>query len=282
MTNCEWLDSKLEAYFCDELIGDDLGRFQSHLASCANCRQQVEGLKGIDPLMRRVLQHRLSIAQMAAHTNGRPRVFRVVLTAAATLAAAGILLVVGMRSTQETPAPSATVQPPAIQVPVQPDGIKKDSAPEQSVNLGKPSLDGTPAKPASQPQLDNPAANGPEFMITEATGYTATLETYRGRILLFGVISPAQKAAVSNLEQLYEAFGANGRVAIFAVARHREDDFRGVKVPLFFNNGSKLLGAGEGEFRLVDSTGKTKLEGNLSDPAGVARIKSELGQLGIR
>ena len=282
MTNCEWLDSKLEAYFCDELIGDDLGRFQSHLASCANCRQQVEGLKGIDPLMRRVLQHRLSIAQMAAHTNGSPRVFKLVLTAAATVAAAVILLVVGMRSTQETPAPSATVQPPAIQAPAHPgDGIKKDSAPAQSVNLGKP-LDGTPVKPASQPQLDNPAANGPEFMITEATGYTATLETYRGRILLFGVISPDQKAAVSNLEQLYEAFGANGRVAILAVARHREDDFRGVKVPLFFNNGSKLLGAGEGEFRLVDATGKTKLVGNLSDAAGVARIKSELGQLGIR
>jgi len=281
MTNCEWLNSKLEAYFSDDLTGDDLRRFQTHLTSCPECRQQVEGLKRIDPLMRGVLNHRLAIAQMATHTNSRPRVFRLALAAAGTVAAAVILLVIGMRSTEQIPAPSATNQPPAIQSTTEPDGIKKDSTQEQKVNLGKP-LDGTPVKPALQPELDNPIANGPEFMITEATGYTATLETYRGRVLLFGVVSPAQKAAVSNLEQLYEAFGANGRVAIFGVARHREDEFRGVRVPLFFNNGSKLLGAGEGEFRLLDATGKTKLEGNLSDSADVARIRTELGQLGIR
>jgi hypothetical protein len=282
MTNCEWLSSKLEAYFCDDLAGEELRRFQTHLASCQECSQEVESLKQIDPLVRSVLQHRLAIAKTAVRTNGRPRVFKLALAIGGTLAAAILLGVYGMRSTPEPSAPPVASQPPAIERTTEPDGIKKGSGEEQNVRLGKP-LDGTPVNPALQPHLDDPLVNGPEFAITDdRTGYSQTLETYRGRVLLFGVVSPAQKAAVSNLEQIYEDFGSNGGVAILAVARHRKDDLRGAKVPLFFNNGSKLLGAGEGEFRLVDAKGKTKLEGSLSDPADLARIKSELGQPGIR
>jgi hypothetical protein len=192
-----------------------------------------------------------------------------------------VLLVIGMRFNQQAPAPAVAVQPPAIQNPIELTPIKKGSAEEPTVIQGKPA-DGPPAQPAPQPHLDNATVNGPEFAITDASGYAYTLETYRGRVLLFGVVSPDQKTVVSNLEQIYEAFGSNGRVAIRGVARHRDDEFRGAKFPLFFNNGSKLLGAGEGEFRLLDATGKLRLEGSLADPASVARIKTEMGQLGIR
>jgi hypothetical protein len=280
MTNCEWLNSKLEAYFCDDLAGDEQQRFHAHLASCSDCRQYMESFNRITPLVRGVLQHRLAIAQTAVRSNGRPRVFKLALATVSTLAVALIVLVVGMRTVHEAPAPAIAVQPPAIQRSAEPDGIKKESQ-EPPINLAKP-LDGTPAQPAPQPQLDEALANGPEFAITDAAGYTLTLETYRGRVLLFGVVSADQKSAVSNLEQLYDAFGSNGRVAMLAVARHRTDDFRGVKVPLFFNNGSKLLGAEAGEFRLLDATGKMRLEGSLTDSANIARVKNELGQLGIR
>jgi len=279
MTNCEWLNSKLEAYFCSDLAGDEQQRFQAHLASCADCRQNVESFSAIDPLVRGVLQHRLAIAQTAVRSNGRPRVFRLALGTVGALAVAVIVLIIGMKNVQEAPAPAVAAQPPAIQSQTEPDGIKKDSH-EQTINLAKP-VDGTPAQPAPQPQLDDALANGPEFAITDAAGYTMTLETYRGRVLLYGVVSPDQKSAVSSLEQLYEAFGSNG-AAILAVARHRTDDFRGTKVPLFFNNGSKLLGAEAGEFRLLDPTGKIRLEGSLADSTHIARIKNELGQLGIR
>jgi hypothetical protein len=285
MTNCEWLNSKLEAYFCDDLAGEDVRRFQAHLSLCAECRQQMDSFNQIDPLVRGVLQHRLVVAQMAVRGNGHSRGFKLVLAVAGggTLAAALVLLVIGMGSTQQqNPAlPVAVQQPPAISSPIEPDGIKKNSGQEQKVNLGKP-LDGPPVQPAPQPHLDDALANGPDFAVADAAGYPFTLEKYRGRALLVGVVSPDQKTAVSNLEQLYEAFGSNSRVAILAVARHRDDKFRDAKFPLFFNNGSKLLGAREGEFRLLDPTGKMKLDGSLADPASVMRIRNELGQLGIR
>jgi hypothetical protein len=43
-----------------------------------------------------------------------------------------------------------------------------------------------------------------------------------------------------------------------------------------------LLGVREGEFLLIDAAGKTRLEGSLTDSASVARIRSQLAQLGIR
>jgi hypothetical protein len=171
----------------------------------------------------------------------------------------------------------AVKQPPIVS-PLEPE-VKKDDS--QSGPLRAKPEDGTPVKPAPQPHLDA-LDNGPDFGITDAPGQAATLETYRGRVLVFGLLSPDQKAAVNHLEQVYEAFGTNPGVRVLAVARHREDDFTGAKFPLFFNNGSKLLGAQEGEFILVDASGKVRLKDSLADPASVARIRSELGQLGIR
>jgi hypothetical protein len=279
MTNCEWFDSKLEAYFCDELGGEELQRFQAHLTSCSHCREQVQSLREIDPLVQGVMRHRLAVAQTAVQANGRPRVLRFAL-AAGTLAAAVVLVVVGLPFFQEIPAPTIAIQPPGV---VDPIGTEIKKAPDTPANIyrSKPT-DGTPVEPVPQPHLDEALANGPDFALVDAGGYTTNLESYRDRVLLFGVVSPEQKAAVANLEQLYEAFGSNPKVRILAVARHRDDKFGGTKFPLFFNNGSKLLGAQEGEFILVDPAGKTKLEGSLSDSRNVARIRSEFGQLGIR
>jgi Putative zinc-finger len=278
MTNCEWMNSRLEAYFCDDLSDPELQRFRTHLETCAKCQHEVSSLKSIDPLLRGVLRHRLALAQRPVHSNGRPRILRLAL-AAGSLAAALVLLVLGSTYYQETPAPSVAAKPPAVEISTEPR-VKKDATP-QEVQLSKP-LDGTPVRLAPQPHLDTPQANGPAFSITDAAGYPFTLDTYRGRVLLFGVVSPEQKAAVNNLEQIYEAYGSNPKVGIFAVARHREDEFTEAKFPLFFNNGSKLLGVQEGQFILVDPSGRTRLQESLADPANMARIKNEFGELGIR
>jgi hypothetical protein len=96
------------------------------------------------------------------------------------------------------------------------------------------------------------------------------------------VISSDQKAAVTSLQQIYDAFGSNRGIRVLGVARHRADSFDGVTVPIFSNQGSKLMGLSDGQFLLVDSSGKTRLQGSLSDARSIARLGSQLEQMGIR
>ena len=279
MTNCDRFRSKLEAYFCDTLADEDLRFCQTHLESCAECGSEVESLKSVDPLVRAVLQRRLMLARMAAQANTRPRVLKLGM-AAVGVAAAVFLLSVGTVFLRETPPPPVIVHqlPP---VPVETD-VRKDAVEQEIPGLLKPTKGGKPVEPAPQPYLDSPQVDGPDFAITDAAGYPRTLETYRGRVVLFGVLSPEQKAAVSNLQQVYDDFGSNPGIRVFAVARRREDKLNSATLPTHFNNGSKLLGVQEGQFLLIDAAGKTRLEGSLADSASVARIKSQLAQLGIR
>jgi hypothetical protein len=278
MTNCDRFRSKLEAYFCDTLADEDLRFGQTHLEACAECSREVESLKSVDPLVRAVLQRRHMLARMAARANTRPRVLKLGL-AAVGLAVAVFGLSVGTVLLRETPPPPVVVHP-LPPVPVDTD-VRKDAVDQEIPGLLKPK-DGKPAEPAPQPYLDSAQVDGPDFAITDAAGYTRTLENYRGRVVLFGVLSPEQKAAVSNLQQIYDDFGSNPGIRVFAVARRREDKLNSATLPTHFNNGSKLLGVQEGQFLLIDAAGKTRLEGSLTDSASLARIKGQLAQLGIR
>ena len=277
MTNCEWLNSRLEAYFCDDLADPELQRFQQHLETCAHCRYEVESLTEIDPLMRGVLQHRMAIAHRSAQTNGRSRVLKLGL-AFGSFTAALVLAVLGLKLYQDIPAPPVAFQPPAMEQPLEP--VKKDTDP-QEIRLSKP-LAGSPVRPVPQPHLDTALANGPDFAITDGTSFIWTLDDYRGRITFFSVLTPEQQTAVNHVEQLYDQFGSNPKARIFGVQRHREDEFRGTKFPLYLNHGSRLLEVKEGQFILLDASGQPRLRGSLADPASVARIKSELAELGIR
>jgi hypothetical protein len=280
MTNCDRFRSQLEAYFCETLADEDLRFSQTHLESCRECGREVESLKSVDPLVRAVLQRRLMLARMAAQANTRPRALKLGL-AAVGLAATVFGLSVGMVLLRETPPPPVFAQqqqPPPVPVETE---VRKDAVEQETPGLLKPK-DGKPAEPAPQPHLDSPQVDGPDFAIMDAAGYNRTLEFYRGRIVLFGVLSPEQKAAVSNLQQIYDDFGSNPGVRVFAVARRREDKLNSATLPTHFNNGSKLLGVREGQFLLIDAAGKTRLEGSLADSASVGRIRSQLGQLGVR
>ena len=97
--------------------------------------------------------------------------------------------------------------------------MRKDAVAQEIPGLAKPK-DGKPVEPAPQPHLDVSSGRmDPTSPSSDAAGYTRTLETYRGRVFLFGVLSPEQKAAVSNLQQIYDDFGSNPGIRIFAVAR---------------------------------------------------------------
>src|SRR5205085_8033166 len=78
-TNCQWCESKLEAFFSEDLGSADLELFQAHLASCEECSRQVKELREIDPMVHQVLQHRLVQARAAGQWNTRPRVWKVAL-----------------------------------------------------------------------------------------------------------------------------------------------------------------------------------------------------------
>jgi len=283
MTNCQWCESKLEAYFSEDLDQKDLGLFQSHVTSCAECGRQVQELRDIDPMVRQVLQYRIAQARTAGQWNTRPRVLRVAL-AGSGIALAVVLGIGVLALRQETPAPAIAAKPPEV---VQPAPSPVVESPKQKTSsltapkLGKPN-EGTPVPPAPQPELDARPAGGPEFAIIDASGEASTLETYRGHVLLFGVVSSDQKEATANLQELYQAFGSNPNLRILGVANHRDDRIEGATFPIRFNNASKLLGVRNGQFLVVDSAGNSKLKGSLANAADLTRARTQLGQLGIK
>lgn len=279
MTNCHWVTSKIEAYFCDTLSDEDLHLFRTHVASCPECRSQIESFKEIDAGVRTLFHSRLRLAQRAAQTNTRPRVLRLAM-AGAGLTLAAILLGMGLMVFQVAPGPEALQTPPSVPVPV-PEIIKeKQNTPVETLRA-KPGA-GTPATAAPQPNLDLRSPDGPDFAITDAAGYIATLETYRGRILLFAVVSSEQKAAMKNLQQIYDAFGSRPEIRIVGVSSRRDDELAGATFPKFFNQGSRLMGVREGDYLLIDASGNSRVGGSLSDAASVARVRDQLAQMGIR
>jgi hypothetical protein len=279
-TNCQWCQSKLEAFFAEELNPGDLGVFRTHLTSCEDCNRQVQELNGIDPAVREVFQRRLATARAAAQWNTRPRVRRLAL-AGSTIAVAAVLGIGVLTNREPSPTPKMVDHQPAVteQAPTAVVEAPKEK-PSQAVDpkLTKPE-EGTPTPPAPQPQLDQRPADGPDFAIIDANGQSNTRDAYRGRVLLFGVISSDQKEAVTNLQELYQSFGANPKVRILGIPDHRDDKIEGTTFPIWYNHASKLMGVQNGQFLLMDSAGTSKLKGSLSNTADVTRARAELGQL---
>jgi hypothetical protein len=280
MNNCQWFNSRIEAYFSDDLNNEELQRCRSHLAACPACAQEVDSLRNIDSGLRQVFQHRLRLAQERPHYINHSRVWKLAF-AGVGLAVVALVLTTGPMLLPEPPGPPQVSQiPPPGPPPLTDGGDKPKATGTREVNRLKPAS-GSSAKMASQPNLDSATPDGPEFAVTDAAGYTATLDSYKGRVLLFGLVSSEQKAAVESLQQIYEAFGANPGIRILGVAR-RDDSFAGTTFPRYFNQGSRLMGIQEGEFLLIDAGGKSRLKGSLADAAQTARLRTQLKELGRR
>src|SRR5438552_30299 len=111
--NCHWIAANLEAYFSDGLPRQERRAAESHMESCASCRTETQSLQSIDPLMKDLLQYRLSVASAGpARVSWRLRPSAVV---AAALLCATVLTVVALRpAVTQPPVPAriAVVNPP--------------------------------------------------------------------------------------------------------------------------------------------------------------------------
>jgi hypothetical protein len=278
--DCNWIDAKIESYFTDTLSGDELRTFHNHVATCNECSGKVESFTQIDTLVRGAFQRRLAIARLAAQTDTRSRVFKISLTAAG-LTAAAVLVATWLTFVPQPAPPTTVLQPPPV--PALQNDVKKNEASGEGAQtrLSKPG-DGLPAATAVDPSLDPNSPVAPDFAITDAAGYTTGLDAYKGHALLFGVLTRDQKSAVAGMQQIYDSFAHNREIRIVGISRRGDESLDSVTFPMFFNHGSKLMGVADGEYLLLDSTGKTRLKGSLASAADLGKLRSEIDKMTAR
>src|SRR5258708_2811218 len=122
--DCQWIETNLEALSCDSLNGEESRLARGHIDTCSSCRNEVDAVRAIDPLIKKHFQRELAIARQPRVVHGA-RVFGL---GTATAALVAILLFVVLRAPQASPitpgqpqiAPTAAIEPPA---PIKSDGI---------------------------------------------------------------------------------------------------------------------------------------------------------------
>lgn len=267
--DCQWVEKNLEAMFSDDLSAEDSRQARAHIQSCERCRKEVQALIAIDPVIKKYFQAQLSRALRAGERPALSRKARGGWTLrVAAVAIVAIVLMVLLRtpqadksvqpvSLQSQAAPAASVEVPAI--------AKNDAVADERT---KPSSPGTERREAPgegvAARSPVPDANAPVFLVTDPAGYSRSLQDYRGFTLLVGIWSADQPESVSNLERLYKAFGSNPKLRFVGVSDRRESKPSNTTFPIFYNQGSRLLDAGPGEFVLVNEAGTVRLRGSIA------------------
>ena len=266
--DCKWMNTNLEAYCCDRLSSDELRQAKSHIENCQTCQEELRDLRAVDPLVKELFRYRLAVAR----TPAAPR--RLVPAAAAVALAGGVLAIALLvrpgSQPIELPSPSLPTRSAVEQI------IPKDT--EAGVTRAKP--DATAAlSPSAGPVNGSTAGNSSEaFAVIDPAGYVRRLEDYRGNVLVFGVWSPDQPQAARNLEAIYRTFTTNTRFRLLGISNRRQQTPAGITFPVVYNHESRLLGARESEFVVIDGTGAERLRGSLlTDTAGsLQRIRAIL------
>ncbi len=259
--DCKWIEKNLEALFCDGLDANDNRLAHEHIDSCTACRKEIQALNAIEPIIRKHFAGELAIAQ-------RPRNLhpsRVFGLSAAALAVVAVLVLIVLR----------VPQPNNVRLPLQSPPQPKATAANQPVPPDKDSVTGeiSRAKPEAAPdklpevRQVNPVvvpSNAPDFLIKDLAGYTHASDEYRGHVVVVGVWSPDQLESAMNIERLYKAFGTNPRLRFLGVANEPFAKPANTTFPVFYNQGSKLLGAQAGDFVVLDERGNLALRGSLT------------------
>jgi hypothetical protein len=271
--DCRWFDNKLEPFLNESLPADEHRAAHVHLANCGACRQTVEGLRSIDPLIKRVFQQDLATARLPRRRRSAA-VVGVFATATVSLVLL-IVLLTPQRFSEVRPAQngpqSAAINPldsPAV--PKMDENAAADRAkPENAVDRSA-----APAQPSNPPSQ----RSAPDFLITDPAGYSRSLADYRGSVLLFGVFGPDQPQVVANLQRVYETFGKNTRLRIVGVTSQHVAKPAGATFTMAYNEGSALLGASPSQFIIVDDAGKVRYRGSLqeSEAAVLAAVRTAL------
>jgi hypothetical protein len=276
---CQWIDSNLEAYFCDALNSDENRRARNHIADCDRCRGMVAELNAVDPVVRGLFRHELARARSPQRRS--PALIGSVATALAAL-----ILVIVMQVPRfvtndnpqvNLPFASATTAPldepaiPKVPEPVSTERMKPDAAAIDQRGQ-------VPVRPIPVGE------NAPDFLVTDTAGYSRNLNDFRNHVLIFGVWTSQRPQTVSSLQRVYQAFSPNTKLRVLGVATQREAKPVTATFPITYNQGSKLFGAKTGELLIVDSSGVVRMRGTLEQDqtALVNSIKTKLTELGVQ
>jgi hypothetical protein len=258
--NCQWIETNLEALFCDTLTEDENRLARAHIETCPACLKEAQALNAIDPLIKTYFRRELEIARHPRFLH-KGRVFGIGGVAGAAIV---VLLLVMVRTPQPTPLlPSVAVTPTAAPVASAntPSPIKENDSEE--VQRAKPSPEtSTPADTRPRP-VSVIGPNAPEFLVTDPAGYSHTLDEYRGHVLVIGVWNRKQPDSIANIERLYKANADNPKLRFLGVSADSRAKPPNTTFPVVYNEGSKILGAKPGEFVLVDENGAVELRGSL-------------------
>jgi hypothetical protein len=282
--DCQWFNSKIEGYFCESLSPEEVEGATEHLRSCLNCRNEVQGLRAMDPLVKQLFEFRMAKANAATITPPRKVMWLRLGFAGATVSLAAVLMFV-LLSHETRHAESIASAAPAT--------VERSAPAESPADKASTAADIVRAKPdapdekalAKAPSAEIPIPkNAPEFQIMDAAGYSTGLQDYRGRVLLVGVWNYDRPEAAENLQQLYQTFGERLDVRFLGVSRRNQNRLPNTTFPIFFNNGSRLFDANNSEFLIVDKDGKVQMRGELAgDPKVItAKVRAKLDQLGAR
>ena len=279
--DCQWFNSNLEAFFCDGLDAGNLQLATEHLKTCPNCRNEVQALRDVDPLVKQLLEFRLAKAMAASHAPKRSAGFRLGL-AGIGVAVAGILVFAIFLRHPEGPGNALQTNQAEIQSQASPDAgdPKTEAVPANSRAKPDAPLPNTPElNQVPEPPVTD---NSPAFLVTDPAGYATSLEDYRGRVLLVGVWSAEQPETAQSIQRLYQTFGSRKGVRILGVTSRNTERPAGMTFPLVFNNGSRIMDTQNANFVVVDKEGKIQMRGSLLADTNTltTKIRAKLDELG--
>jgi hypothetical protein len=265
--DCQWVENHLEAIFCDTLAEEETGLAREHIGNCASCRNEVQSLMAIDPVIKKYFHAQLTRAARAgdAPVHGARR-FRWSLQAAAVAVVAVVLVLlfrIPPTNDIQAPVPAQTAAAPSVSVDVPSIGKKDFGVPSERA---KPSADrvGDSEVPVRSAGLSPaPDTNAPAFLVSDPAGYTHSVQDYRGFKTLIGVWSPEQPRSIAALERLYKTFGSDPTLRFIGVSPQPSAKPANTTFPLFSNQGSRLMDAQPGEFVLLNGSGTVTMRGLL-------------------
>jgi hypothetical protein len=264
--DCQWVEHHLEAILCDTLAEEETRLAREHIGNCAGCRNEVQSLMAIDPVIKKYFHAQLTRAERAGDAPVRGARRRWSLQAAAVAVVAVVLvLLFRIPQTNDIQAPFSVQTPAAPSVSVDvPSVDKKDFA--ALSERAKPSADRAedseaPARSAVLSPAPDP--NAPAFLVSDPAGYSHSVQDYRGFKTLIGVWSPEQPRSIAALERLYKTFGSDPTLRFIGVSPQRSAKPANTTFPLFSNQGSRLMDAQPGEFVLLNGSGTVTMRGLL-------------------
>jgi anti-sigma factor RsiW len=126
--------NKLDAYLADDLSADDVGRFESHLEACAECREAIDEQKWVDNLLQSPVRIQLERAPAelldSFHSSLSHRRRHVLQAACGLATAAALVIAVGwLELNRQARLPSVSKgQDIAVVEPVHATALRKPQA----------------------------------------------------------------------------------------------------------------------------------------------------------